>query len=46
MNTSNLHICFLFVNPETISEEEYFPVTEKIVENYKKMSTAGPVTKY
>ena len=35
----------MYVNHETISEEEHFPYTKTFVENYKKMSNPGPVPK-
>ena len=37
---------FMCVDPGTIPEEEYFPDTKRIVENYKKRSTPGPDAKY
>ena len=37
---------FVYVYPETMVEEEYFPATKNIVENYNKMSTPGPVPKH
>ena len=36
---------FMDVDPETIPEQEYFSATKIIFENYKKMSTPGPVPK-
>ena len=37
---------FMYVDTDTITEEEYFSSTRNIFENYKKMSTPGPVPKY
>ena len=37
---------FMYVDHETIPVEEDFPDTKTSVENYKKMSTPGPVPKY
>ena len=35
----------MYVDTETISEEDYFPDTKTFVANHKKMSTSGPVPK-
>ena len=37
---------FMYVSPNILEEEEYFPTTKNIVANYKKMSTPGSVPKY
>ena len=37
---------FMHFDPDTISEEYYFTATKTIVENYRKMSTPGPVSKH
>ena len=37
---------FMYAYPETMAEEEYFPATKIFVENYKKMSTPGPIPKH
>ena len=37
---------FKYVDPETISEEDYFIATKHFVENYKKVSTPVPVPKH
>ena len=37
---------FMYVDPETMAEEEYFPSTKTFVTNYKNMSTTGPVPKH
>ena len=31
---------FMYVDPETISSEEYYPATKILVENYNKISTS------
>ena len=36
----------MYVGPETMPVEEYFPYTKIFVESYKKMSTTGLVPKY
>ena len=36
---------FMYVDPETIPVEDHFTATEMFVDNYKKMSTTGPVPK-
>ena len=35
---------FMYVDREAMAEEEYFSDTKTVVENYKNMSTPGPVT--
>ena len=37
---------FVYLGTETIPVEDYFPATKTFVENYKKISTPGPVPKY
>ena len=37
---------FMYVDPETIPGEEYFPATKTFAVNYKKMSTLGTVPKH
>ena len=37
---------FMYVDTETIPVEDYFTATKEIVENYKKISTPGPVPKH
>ena len=37
---------FMYVDPETIPVEYHFTVTKTFVDNYKKISTPGPVTKH
>ena len=37
---------FIYVDTETMTEEDYFPAAKKIVVNYKKISTLGPVPKH
>ena len=37
---------FMYVYPETMTVEEYFPATKVFFENYKKISTAVPVPKH
>ena len=32
----------MYVDPETIPEEDYLPYTKPLSENYKKTSTPGP----
>ena len=36
----------MYVNPETMAEENYFPATSIFFEDYKKMSNSGPVPKH
>ena len=37
---------FMYVDPEKKQVEDNFPAIKKYVENYKKMSTLGPVPKH
>ena len=37
---------FKSIDPESIPVEEYFPATKTLVENYKIISTSGPVSKH
>ena len=37
---------FMYVDTETMPAENHFTATKTFVENYKKMSTPGPVPKY
>ena len=37
---------FMYVNPDSIPVEDYFPETKTFFDKYKKMSTPGPVLKY
>ena len=34
---------FMYVNPDSIPVEDYFPETKTFFDKYKKMSTPGPV---
>ena len=36
---------FMYVEPQTIPEEDHFPSTKTFFENYKKISTLGIVPK-
>ena len=36
---------FMYVDTETMTEEDYFPATKKFVENHNKSSSRGPVPK-
>ena len=36
---------FVYVDIDTITVEDHFPSTKTFLENYKKMSTPGPVPK-
>ena len=36
----------MYVDPETIPEEEYFQETKTFIDDKKKMSTPWPATKY
>ena len=37
---------FMYVDPEKIPAEDYFPDTKIFVGNYNKFSTPGPVPKH
>ena len=37
---------FMYVETETIPVAQHFPAKTQFVENYKKVSTPGPVLKY
>ena len=37
---------FMYVDPDTIPVEEYFPYTKTFVKYYKKISNPGPVPKH
>ena len=37
---------FIYMHPEIMAEEEYFPPTRPFVEKYRKKSTSVPVLKH